>query len=176
MVICLAAALGIGQGLTALVQWPWLYWAVTIPGTFLHESAHWIFAWALQGNPTSFSIIPTLQGDPTIFEILFTKKGNAIQSLGHVMFYPNWYNAATVGLAPLLLGVLGIYTTTLSSTRKLWKTIPLGYAAACCFASMWPSGADWSLSVAKPLSFLLMLPILGAFTWGMSRAFLRRWR
>ena len=99
-----------------------------------------------------------------------------MKSLGHVEFYANWYNAAAVGLAPLLLGVLGLYTTSLSATRKLWKTIPLGYAAACCFASMWPSSADWAVAMSKPFSLLLMLPIFGALTWTMTAAFLRKWR
>lgn len=159
----MVVALSVGQGLTHLVAWPWLYWAVSLPGTFLHECAHWLFALMLMGDPAGFSIFPT-------------HRDGVMQSLGHVGFRPNWYNAATIALSPLLLGFLGAYLVTLASTRRWRMAIPLGYAAACCFASMLPSAADWSIAVTRPLSFLLMVIVLGTCGHGLSQAVLKRWR
>lgn len=163
MLACAAAAFGTGQGLTHLVAWPWVYWAVSLPGTFLHESAHWIFALMMGGDPAGFSIFPTHQE-------------GAMQSLGHVGFHPTWYNAATVALSPLLLGFIGAYLVTLASTLRWRMLVPFGYVAACCFASMFPSRADWSIAALRPLSFFPMVLILGACSYGLWQAVVRRWR
>ena len=74
-----------------------LYAVVTLPGTFLHELAHYVAAATLNGHPGNFNLVPN---------------GN---TLGSVTFRPNWYNAATVGLAPLLLAPLTVFFAAITA-------------------------------------------------------------
>lgn len=99
----------------------WLYALVTVPGTALHELAHYTAAALTNGNPSGFSLIPQAG------------------SLGRVYVQPNWYNAALIGLAPLLLAPLTFLTVALAARAKLFGMLLMSYLAACSWAACVPS-------------------------------------
>lgn len=69
---------------------------INIPGTFLHETAHFIVGFLLNARPTSFSLFPRRSGDAYV--------------MGSVGFKNiKFYNALPSALAPLLLLPIGYY-------------------------------------------------------------------
>lgn len=141
----------IGHGLT-LIQGPTLiYWAVVLPGIFLHELMHWIMAYILLGNPDTFSVIPE-----------FDNLGQML-SLGHVTASINWFNAASIGLAPLLLVPITLLCIIWAAkTRNIAMSIAWSYFAACAWASCVPSSQDFSIALAVYTSWPLALLIIGS--------------
>lgn len=141
----------IGQYLTRIQGPTLLYWAVTLPGTFFHEAAHWIAAWCLGGNPDTFSIIPE-----------FDANGRMV-TLGHITSYDNWYNAATVGLAPLLLmPFTALCVVNAATSRNILASVLWCYFAACSWASFVPSRQDLATAMV-PSSWPLAAVIIGSF-------------
>lgn len=130
----------------------WVGWLVTVPGTFLHELAHYGFALLLAGNPGTFSIIPSFEGGSMV-------------SYGHITFVPTWWNAATVCLAPLLVAPASAWLVTLAARVPLAFKPLVIWTAAAGFYSATPSSADWSIAAAHPLSFVLAVPILCMSCW-----------
>ena len=69
---------------------------VNIPGTFLHEIAHFTVGFLLNARPTSFTLIPRKSGDAYV--------------TGSVGFKNiRFYNALPSAMAPLLLLIVGYY-------------------------------------------------------------------
>jgi len=123
---------------------------VTLPGTFLHELAYYMAAALLGGSPSNFNLIPS---------------GN---TLGSVMFAPNWYNAATVGVAPALLAPLTAFFAALAArTRNIITTLGMTYLAACSWVACTPSSADISIALGAPTSWLPAIIILSIATWAV---------
>lgn len=116
-------------------------WALTVPGTFLHEAAHYGFALLLDGNPGTFSILPTVSNGQMV-------------SYGHITFTPNWWNAATVALGPVLVAPASVWLMAIGSRLPLPLNALCIWAAAAGFYSAQPSGQDWSIAVQYPLSFI----------------------
>jgi hypothetical protein len=149
--IFLALTCFIGQYLTRIQGPTMLYWAVTLPGTFFHEAAHWLAAFFLQGNPETFSIFPT-----------FNSAGQ-METMGHITSYDNWYNAATVGMAPFMLMPFTALCIVRAATTKNWVSpIMWCYFAACSWTSFIPSEQDFSVSMV-PSSWPLAALIIGSF-------------
>ncbi len=149
--VFLALTCYIGQHLTSIQGPTMLYWAVTMPGTFFHEAAHWLAAFCLDGNPQTFSIIPT-----------FNSAGR-MESMGHITSYDNWYNAATVSLAPLMLMPFTALCIVRAATTKSFLTpVWWCYLAACSWASFVPSSQDLSAAMV-PSSWPLAALIIGSF-------------
>lgn len=124
-----------------------LYAVVTLPGTFLHELAHYSMAALLQGNPGNFNLIPS---------------GGA---LGSVTFHPNWYNAASVALAPLLLAPLTFKFAALGAKLPgVQSTLLCSYFAACSWVACTPSPQDFSIAMV-PTSWPLAAVVLGFTTY-----------
>jgi hypothetical protein len=123
-----------------------------VPGTLLHELAHYGFALLLDGRPKDFSIWPTWSN-------------GSIVALGHVVFYPNWWNAATVALSPLLVFPASIWLMVVGSRKSILINTVACYAAACGFYSMIPSSADVSIALSYPVSLLIAIPLLLGSTW-----------
>lgn len=74
----------------------WAASLVNIPGTFLHECAHFFVGFLLNAKPTSFSLL--------------AQKQNDVYVMGSVGFKNlRFYNAFPSALAPLLLLVLGFW-------------------------------------------------------------------
>ena len=86
-----------------------LFFIFVLPGTIMHELAHFIMAILLNGKPSSFSLIP--------------KKENNSYTLGSVSCKNiTFYNALFIGLAPLVLIPLSLFFGYLS-INELMKFI-----------------------------------------------------
>lgn len=138
----------LGGVLTDLSYDLWLYAIATLPGTFLHECMHYIAAMLLNGQPRDFTIVPD---------------GN---TLGSVMFAGNWYNRATVAMAPLLLAPLTFWFVALASRSfNPLKIFLLLWIAASSWVACIPSGQDFSIALRYPSSWPLAVIILGLTTF-----------
>lgn len=125
----------------------WIGWIISVPGTFLHEAAHYGFALLLGGNPGTFSIFPSFSGGQMV-------------SYGHITFTPTWWNAATIALGPVLVAPASIWLMAVGSRLRLhWNALCI-WAASTGFYSAQPSHQDWLIAVSHPLSFA---PALGLF-------------
>lgn len=165
-------ALLLGSQLMAYcAHWPWLYWLVAWPGTVLHEASHWISAWLLQGQPSQFNVWP----DWTALWGNQNKPAGAAYSLGSVQLTPNWYNSASIALAPLLLWPLSAAWLWLAMRASRWQwTLAWLYLAASTLSSAWPSGVDWQVAWQAPTSWPLALALSAASAW-LSWRIVRRW-
>ena len=147
LILSIVAVFAIANWLPSTFHSDILQAVLGLPGTFLHEVAHYGFALLLDGHPGTFSILPTWSG-------------GRMDTLGHVTFYPNWYNAATVGLAPFLVLPASIWLMVWGSRRSLLVNMACIYAAACGYYACTPSSADLSIAYSQPQSFLVAVPIL----------------
>lgn len=125
------------------------FFVIAFPGVVLHELSHYLVAIALRGAPEPISLVPKKRADGTWV-------------LGSVTFYPSWWNAGFVALAPLyvlpLLG-WGIYHALRNGS---FAEMSLGgYLLACIAWGMRPSGADWSIALSRPLGSLVVLAGVG---------------
>lgn len=150
--ISIVAVFFLAQWLPTMLHSQLLYTALAVPGTFLHEAAHYGFALLLQGNPGTFSILPSFSG-------------GEMESMGHITFTPNWWNAATVCMAPLLVLPASIWLMLVGARLPILLNIVCVYTAACGFYSCIPSSADWNIAISEPLSFLVAIPILLGSLW-----------
>ena len=142
----------------------WGGWAVTVPGVFLHEAAHYGFALLLDGSPGSFSIVPSFSGGQMI-------------SYGHITFAPTHLNAATVALAPLLVAPASAWLVAISARVPLLLKPLTIWMAAAGFYSATPSGQDLSIALSYPLSFApatVILTVSCYIWWRMIRYELSR--
>lgn len=134
------------------------YALVTLPGTFMHELAHYVSAAATNGDPNGFSIIP--QAD----------------SLGRVLVRPNAWNGALIGLAPLTLAPLTLWFMVLAARASILPLLVFSYIAASCWAACLPSTADLSIALMYPTSWpfaLIGLAVLCFVIFKMSAYMLR---
>lgn len=133
----------IGEWFGGLAGDTFLYAVATLPGTFLHECMHYAAALMLNGSPQNFSIIPS--GD----------------TLGSVMFAGNWYNRATVAMAPLLLAPFTFWFVAAACRKTNPLTIiGLLYVAACSWVACIPSPQDFSIAFRGPASWPFAVIIL----------------
>jgi hypothetical protein len=107
----------------------------TLPGTFLHECAHYLMAGVTDGHPGNFNLIP--KGD----------------TLGSVTFSPNWYNAAAVGWAPLLLMPLTAFFAAIAARARMIMLPIWTYVTACSWVASTPSPQDYSIAMGVPSSW-----------------------
>ena len=128
-----------------------VYAGVALPGTVVHESLHWIAALILNGDPEDFSIVPV---------------GSV---LGQIKFVPNWYNAATVALAPLFLIPITVWAGAVCiRTTNLIKIALLLWLGACAWSSCVPSVIDLNVALLVPSSWPLAILLFGlvfSFSW-----------
>jgi len=74
----------------------WLFALWVLPGTALHELAHWLMALVCRGRPGALSLWPNFRGRRW--------------TLGYVTIgNPTWYNRVPIALAPLLLLPLAVF-------------------------------------------------------------------
>ncbi len=125
-----------------------------LPGTIVHEGAHWIAAFLCNGQPASFSIWPKR-----------LENGNWL--LGTVGIKNlTWYNGIFIGLAPLvsfafLLLLAPQYSNWNFSQRDLWYWVCTSPILLFCL----PSWQDLKV-VAKSLLPVIFLAIAaGAIYW-----------
>lgn len=155
--ILICAAL---QFLEYLARWPWAYAMLALPGTTLHEGAHAVVSWMLDGQPQGFSLWPKDMGDGRYM-------------LGSVWSVMNWWNTASISLAPLGLGAfaaIGLFSCVMFK-RWIWR-LAGAYVAACAVSSLWPSSIDWNHALQAPMSWPLAI-LLGAIWYFVAWKILR---
>lgn len=112
----------------------WRMALVSLPGTWLHEVAHWGVGLILAAKPVSFSLWPKKEGNSWV--------------LGAVGFTGlNIWNSAPVALAPLLLFAFGGLAFVhllqpLFEQERYGLWLVLGYPVAACLFSGLPSSTD----------------------------------
>ncbi len=143
-----------------LLRWSRHYllfsFALLLPGTILHECAHWLVAFFLRGHPGSISIVPHRTG-PNRYR------------LGQVAVHQaTWYNAAAIGLAPLLLLIPAVWLLLHANPGPFsvnWIPLLLeGYSTTVLLASAWPSSTDYCM-VFRGFPFLVAVLLLGGLLY-----------
>jgi hypothetical protein len=123
----------------------WLYALVALPGTLMHELAHFLVALLLRAQPEFPSLVPArIRGG---------------WRMGSVAFRAGPLRAAPIALAPLLLLPLAWWWTIAVMPRADW---PLLAAAA------WIAGALLSACLPSPADLRLARPgLIGVGTIGL---------
>lgn len=128
-----------------------IFSALVLPGTMLHELLHLIAGLVSNARPVSLSIWP--------------RRVAGGYQLGAVGFSNiRWYNAAIVGMAPLLGFALAIwlaFVRTLPGSGLNQIDLAVWYGSATLLICSWPSKEDWRLAstswpLAPPLIFSLI--------------------
>lgn len=123
---------------------------INIPGTVLHECAHFVVGFILNARPTSFSLFPHKQGD--------------VYVTGSVGFRNlHFYNALPSAMAPLLLLWFGYWFNWYFFSRihlTIWTYF--GYILLQCIIieNALPSSTDFKVALKYPLGVLLYFVIL----------------
>lgn len=125
----------VGLVLTALIPHPLLRALFVLPGTMVHELLHLIVGAISNAKPVSFSLLPQ-------------KASGGQWVLGSVGFTNlRWYNAALVGLAPLLAPLIAVF---FAPAYEHWSVSKMDFAywaiTGPIFAMCLPSGVDVRLA------------------------------
>jgi hypothetical protein len=140
----------LGCLLRLVIPYPRLKAVVLFPGTFVHELLHLIVGLILNGKPVTFSLWPR-------------KVGQRQWVLGAVGFTNlRWYNAAFIGMAPLLAIVLAmVMTPALIGWTLRMEDLQQWLIAAPILSMCLPSATDCKISLKSwPLLCLLSLFLL----------------
>jgi hypothetical protein len=133
-----------------------LYALLVLPGTLLHELAHWLIGWLLGARPGRLQLMPR-RGDDRRWR------------LGAVGFRRvRGFNAAPIALAPLLLLPLAwlLYRVAIAEPIDAWTHWAALYAATAAAVSCLPSTADWRLAASRPFGTALYALLLAtALAW-----------
>lgn len=118
---------------------------INIPGTILHETAHFIVGLLLWAKPTSFSLFP--------------KKNGNVYTMGSVGFRNiKFYNALPSAMAPLaLLGVayfLNLYYLK-HAHITIWNYFLFILLEIVIIENAIPSSTDFRVAFSRPLGILL---------------------
>ena len=152
----------------APLLWPLVFWLLSrlcrrmtrlsilfaLPGTVLHEAAHWCVGLLLGAQPRQWTVIPQIQQQHI--------------RLGQVSFARlRWWNALPVGLAPLMLLPIGVWLVLSAGQGALLHplTISRGYLALQCCAGCCPSRTDLAHAGRSALAYALF----GAGIWCLAR-------
>ncbi len=133
----------------------WLYALVALPGTLMHELAHFVVALLLRAQPEFPSLVPTrMQGG---------------WRMGSVAFRAGPVRAAPIALAPLLLFPLAWWWAVAIMPRFTWPWLAAAaWIAGALLSACLPSPAD--LRLARPaLLALAVLALLAAGFWFATR-------
>jgi len=74
----------------------WLFWALFLPGTLLHELSHWLIAAALRAKPGRFSLWPKM------------KRRGELQMGAVQVEVTDPFRHSLIGLAPLFFGSIAV--------------------------------------------------------------------
>lgn len=121
---------------------------VALPGTCCHELAHWLIGYISAGRPTRLDLLPQRSG-----------RGYVLGAVHCANI--RWYNAALVGLAPLLLlpAAAWLLAWRIAASAHLLTLANLlwAYLIACLLDGCAPSGQDLRMAGR---SWLLILGLL----------------
>ena len=126
----------------------WFYSIISLPGTFLHELAHFIVGFVLGARPTSFSIFP--------------KKTETHWVFGSVGFYNiNSFNALPTTMAPLLILLFPSAVFMFIDFNDLeWYMLLVTFIGIALIShSAIPSGQDFKVLFSRPLGLVLYILI-----------------
>ena len=128
----------------------WLYALVALPGTLMHELAHFIVALLLRAQPEFPSLLP--------------RRMDGGWRMGSVAFRAGPVRAAPIALAPLLLFPLAWWWTVAIMPRFTWPWLAAAaWIAGALLSACLPSPAD--LRLARPA--LLGLAVVALVALGL---------
>ena len=117
---------------------------INIPGTFLHETAHFLIGFILNARPTSFTLIPRKSGDAYV--------------MGSVGFKNiRFYNALPSAMAPLLLLIAGYYFNRWFFANvhlSLWTYFGYVIMQTIIIENALPSSTDFKVAFSSLLGVL----------------------
>lgn len=132
-----------------------LYFLAVFPGVLLHELAHFLVATVLYGRPGPIRLFPKK-----------TPEGGWV--LGSVEFFPSWWNAGFVALAPLyILPAVGWVLFREFHAGGIQDVCLGGYLLACVVRGAVPSSADWNIAFRWPLGTIV---VMGGLAYAISEA------
>jgi len=154
------AVIAIAAVLHRLRGMPRFFSLVSLPGTVVHESLHFLVGTLALAKPVKVSLIPK-----------FHRDGSA--TLGYVMFSNiRWYNALWVGFAPLLAlpaAMTLVYYRSLQIPPLSIQELAWGYVAASLAYSCLPSRADVGIVLSKPAGLCVYLCSAAVLAWARLR-------
>ena len=146
----LVATMGLFHWLRRLF---WIFSLVVLPGTFAHESCHWLLGLLLNAQPARFTLLPRREDRGWV--------------MGSVTFaHIRWYNAFFVGMAPLLLlpAAYGLMLWRLGLAPGFrWQEALAVYLIANLAYAALPSWTDLKVAARSPVGWLLLA---GGLAWG----------
>jgi hypothetical protein len=115
-----------------------MFFGLYLSGTILHELAHLLAGFVTNARPVDFSVIPRRTvGNQWI--------------LGSVSFANiRWYNAAFVGLAPVLILFVPIFVAVgrlYLGNAYDWLDVAVAVLVAPAYLSFLPSRVDWLVAL-----------------------------
>jgi hypothetical protein len=149
--LAVGLALLLLRATSRLGMWP--YALAALPGTAMHEFAHWLVAVLLGARPDFPSLRP--------------QRGPHGWRLGSVAFRAGFLRAVPIVLAPLLLFPLAWWWTLAFVAGAPWPARALhAWLAATLLSASLPSSADWK--IARPA--LVLLALLAGAAWFAARS------
>ena len=135
-----------------------LYWLFVLPGTFVHELAHWLIALLTGSRPGFPSIIPH-------------KRDEGGWVLGSVTFRAGFLTAGLVALAPIYLmpPLAWLIYRVASDAPDVAVQGGGGYLFAVLVLSAWPSRADLGIALRYPLGSVLVVGVMYLVSLGVIR-------
>ena len=125
---------------------------INIPGTFLHETAHFLVGFLLNARPTSFTLFPHKSGDAYV--------------MGSVGFKNiKFYNAMPSAMAPLLLLVVGFYFNRwffANVQLSIWTYFAYIILQTIIIENALPSSTDFKVAFSNIFGVLLYAILLVA--------------
>ena len=131
----------------------WIYAVIALPGTVVHELAHYAVALVLGARPLFPSLVP-----------IRTERG---WQLGDVKFRAGHLRGMLVGLAPLLLAPLALWWGKTLLAPATWPLYGLHvWIVAALLRACFPSRADWKLALP---ALAILIPLALLVGWYFSR-------
>jgi len=135
----------------------WPYALVALPGTVLHELAHWVTAWLLGAGPSAPQLWPRQQAGRW--------------QLGAVKFRPRRGTCWLIAIAPLALAPLaaGLARSGLAGAALDGRYALMAWVTAATLNAAWPSREDWRLAAPGLLTLAGSAALLVGAAWGWVR-------
>lgn len=136
-------------------KYNFIYYLISLPGTIIHETMHYLVALLTNGRPKSFSLIPYKDGDMyTMGEVV----------VGNIRFY----NAIPIAFAPLIsLLIAYLMLTHFSEVKNIGpidiKTILVSYVIFNLINGSIPSRQDVRVTIQTPSSYVFLIICIYAY-------------